>query len=216
MKWDDYFWPGTEVLKNRLGITDDAALELMERELVAQQLRAGAPQGDFDLDHLRAIHHHLFQDVYPWAGELRRVTMNKGGPDFMPHDRLEMGMADVHRRLEAQDRLQGRDQASFAAAAGIIIGDINHLHPFREGNGRTQLEYLRQLASQAGHDFDARQLNPQRWIEASIAASDQADYAPMAAEIERALHSERERARVREIEQELAAARARPPRDRER
>ena len=187
MRWDDYLEPGTDVLRNKLGLTATADLEAAERMLVVQRLREGAPRGDFDLEHLRSIHQHLFQDVYAWAGELRHVDMNKGGLPFMPHDRLHMGMVDVHLRLEAKHRLRGRGREDFAAGAAEIVGDINHLHPFREGNGRTQLEYLRQLADQAGHRLDARRLDPQRWIAASIAASERADYAAMAAEIARAL-----------------------------
>jgi cell filamentation protein len=54
----------------------------MERRLVVQRSREGAPTGDFDLRHLRAIHRHLFQDVYDWAGEIRTVEIAKGGSQF--------------------------------------------------------------------------------------------------------------------------------------
>lgn len=70
--WDDYFIPGTETLKNSLGFTDAAELRRTEEELVAvrmDELRISPMPGRFDLDHMQRIHHHLFQDVYPWAGD---------------------------------------------------------------------------------------------------------------------------------------------------
>lgn len=69
-------------------------------------------------------------------------------------------MADIHRRLEAATYLHGLSRENFAAQAGQIIGDVNYVHPFREGNGRTQLHYLKQLAAQAGHAIDLTCLNP--------------------------------------------------------
>jgi cell filamentation protein len=147
---DPYLIPGSSVLRNKLGFTDADALEQIERRLVVQRIREGIPSGGFDLGHLQAIHRHLFQDVYAWAGELRTVEIAKGGSQFQFRQFIETGMADVHRRLEQADFLRGRSGAEFAEAAGRIIGDVNYVHPFREGNGRAQLQYLEQLAAQAG------------------------------------------------------------------
>lgn len=76
---DPYLYPGAGVLRNRLGLTDPDQLDRVERRLVTQRIIEGAPTGDFDVAHLRAIHRHLFQDVYAWAGELRTVEIAKGG-----------------------------------------------------------------------------------------------------------------------------------------
>jgi len=94
-----YVYPGTAVLRNRLGITDARALDRVERRYVVQRSRRGVPDGLFDLDHLRAIHSHLFQDIYDWAGELRTVEINKGGHQFQFRRYIQTGMHDVHRRL---------------------------------------------------------------------------------------------------------------------
>jgi cell filamentation protein len=169
--FDSYFYPGTEVLRNKLDIRDVEALEHIERGHVEQRLSEGCPSGNFDLDHLKAIHRHLFQDVYEWAGDLRVVAMSKERSVFMPPDRIDMGMRDVHRRLVESDFLQNIDPAAFSAKAAEIIGDINHVHPFREGNGRAQLQYLKQLAEQAGQNLDLTKLNGEKWIEASILAN---------------------------------------------
>jgi cell filamentation protein len=95
-------------------------------------------------------------------------------------------MADVHGRLVRSRFLKGLSSAQFAEQASVIIGDINYIHPFREGNGRTQLQYLKQLAVSAGHSLDLMRIPAACWIEASI-SSHSADCRPMAAAIAAAL-----------------------------
>ncbi len=182
---DPYLYPGSPVLRNKLGITDGTRLDYMERELVAQRISEGVPTGRFDLGHLRAIHRHLFQDVYDWAGELRTVEIAKAGHQFQFRRFIETGMIDVHRRLKDADFFRGLNRERFAAAAGEIIGDVNYVHPFRDGNGRAQLQYLDQLAELAGHPLDLTRLDPKRWLAASK-ASHGGDYAPLALEVARA------------------------------
>jgi cell filamentation protein len=177
---DPYVYPGTTILRNRLGTTDPNYLDKQERSLVILRSRRNVPRGSFDLAHLRAIHRHLFQDIYEWPGELRTVEISKGRQQFQFRKFIETGMADVHGRLVRSRFLNGLAAAPFAEAAAVIVGDINYIHPFREGNGRTQLQYLKQLAEQAGHRLDLARIDGSRWLEASI-ASHAADYAPMAA-----------------------------------
>ncbi|HUJ03081.1 MAG TPA: Fic family protein [Rhizomicrobium sp.] len=181
---DPYVYPGLTVLRNKLGIRSEAELDHIERLLVAQRAAEGIPSGNFDLEHLKAIHHHLFQDVYDWAGEVRTVELNKGNQQFQFRQYIETGMADIHRRLTAAGFLKGLDREAFAREASKILGDVNYVHPFREGNGRVQLYYLGQLAALAGHAIDLTRIDPQRWIAASRASHD-GDYASMAAEIGR-------------------------------
>jgi cell filamentation protein len=167
--WEDYFYPGTDVLRNKLGIQDEEELQTAERLLVEQRTRMGCPAGNFDLPHLQAIHHHLFQDVYEWAGELRQVDMFKNElGEYMPRDRIQMGMHDVHRRVVASNILGAADPWEFSAKAAEIIGDTNHAHPFREGNTRTQLQFLKQLGEQTGHDIDLSRIDEAAWSEAKI------------------------------------------------
>jgi len=183
---DPYLIPGTKVLRNRFGISDARRLDRIERRLVADRIAEGAPLGAFDLPHLRAIHRHLFQDIYDWAGELRTVEINKGGHQFQFRRYIQTGMHDVHRRLMQSKLLKGLSPDEFARQAGVIVGDVNYIHPFREGNGRTQAQYLKQLAAQAGHDLDLRRIDPALWIEASK-TSHGADYALMARVIGQAI-----------------------------
>jgi cell filamentation protein len=183
---DPYLYPGSTVLITRLGIQDGERLDFVERELVTQRIAEGVPAGRFDLVHLRAIHRHLFQDVYVWAGELRTVEIAKGGSQFQFRQFIETGFADVHRRLVQANFLRGLGREAFAEAAGPIMGDVNYVHPFREGNGRAQLQYLEQLADQAGHPLDLARIDARRWLEASR-ASHSGDYAAMTLEISRVI-----------------------------
>lgn len=178
MSEDPYVYPGTDILRNVPGIRDLAALERYERRVVTARLEQGVPTGRFDLAHLKAIHRHLFQDLYPWAGEVRTVQISKGNCAFMPTRFVETGMEDVHARLQGRGFLRGMNRSEFLGDLANIIGDVNHVHPFREGNGRTQMQYLKQLCEQADHRIDVRRIDPKRWIDASIAAN-RADYSVM-------------------------------------
>jgi cell filamentation protein len=99
---------------------------------------------------------------------------------------IETGIADVHRRLKERNFLVGLSRREFAESAGQIIGDINHAHPFRDGNGRTQLLYLKQLAENAEHRIAFARIDSDLWIEASK-RSHLADYDGMVSAIFAAL-----------------------------
>lgn len=114
------------------------------------------------------------------------MEIAKGNTQFMPRAFIVTGMADVHARIARAGWLRGLTSAGFAEKAGEILGDVNHVHPFREGNGRAQLEYLRQLAAQAGHGLDASRIDASGWHAASRAAH-LGDYRPMTDAILRAL-----------------------------
>ena len=159
--------PDYKVLKNKLNLKDAALLERAERRLVLQRSLSNVPIGDFDLPHLKAIHHHLFQDIFDWAGELRTLEISKGGTQFQPMRFITTGIADVHGRIVDHKYLKGLTPSEFASLAGELIGDINHAHPFREGNGRTQIIYLKQLAGQAGQVFDPLRIDRDEWMAAS-------------------------------------------------
>ena len=169
--------PDYKILKNKLNIQSQDDLNRKERQFATFRITQGCPTGDFDLAHLQAIHHHIFQDIYTWAGEIRQVEISKSH-QFMFRQYIASGMHDVHKRIKQQHYFQGMKPNQFAKEAGTIIGDVNYVHPFREGNGRTQLQYLEQLADKAGHPIDLMRLNPKEWIQASINAND-GDYTLM-------------------------------------
>ena len=182
----DCYPPDYTVLRNKLDIRDGPALKAAEREFVAQRLLEPVPMGEFDLAHLKAIHHHLFQEVYIWAGEVRAVEIAKGESRFQPRRFIETGMADIHRRIVAAGCFRGSGADGFAAGEGPVMGDVNHVYPFREGNGRTQLQYLKQLAARAGHTIDLTRIDRSAWLDASW-RSNAGDHAAITRCIRRAL-----------------------------
>ena len=179
MSDDPYVYPGTNLFRNKLNLRDAVLLDRYERELVTDRIALGVPAGAFTLRHLQAIHRHLFQDVYGWAGKIRTLEIAKDGHQFQFRAYIQTGMADVHRRIVAARYLQGLPREDFAARAGEIIGDLNDVHPFRDGNGRTQLQYLKQLGARAGHGLDLTRLERETWLHASREAH-QARYDAMA------------------------------------
>ncbi|HEY3938298.1 MAG TPA: Fic family protein [Bryobacteraceae bacterium] len=152
---DRYVDPTTGVLKNRLGITDRAKLEEAEAALVAIrsfELGQKPLKGNFDLAHLQAIHRHLFHDVYEWAGELRTVDISKGSNRFAHHNYIQTAAESLFEELAAERHLTGiNDLQAFSVRGAHYLGELNAIHPFRDGNGRTQREFISHLAHKNGY-----------------------------------------------------------------
>ncbi|WP_128428050.1 Fic/DOC family protein [Streptomyces cyaneus] len=166
---DPYVLPNG-VLHNRLGITDAAALAAAEADITRArllQVDEHAPPGEFDLAHLCRFHAAIFGDLYDWAGELRTVDISKDTP-FCPVQNLAAYAAEVFGRLAAADHLRGLARGDFVRAAAELYGDINALHPFREGNGRAQRAFLAELSRRAGWLVNWTSLSPEENREASI------------------------------------------------
>ena len=172
MASDPYVYPATEVLRNKLDLRD--ADELAEAEADLTKIRAAqlADQpilGNYDLAHLQRFHAHLFGDLYDWAGEIRTVTIAKNEMFALPQF-VESYASESLGRLANEDHLQGLRRDEFVTKAAGYLGDINAAHPFREGNGRTQRAFFGQLANKAGYAIAWDRIDPDRNIEASIAA----------------------------------------------
>ena len=103
----------------------------------------------------QAIHRHLFQDVYAWAGELRTVGINKGeGESFAPPLSIEQPLQHVAQRIAESDRLRGLEGEQLVGEIAYLYDYANFAHPFREGNGRSQREFFDQLLAESGHGLD--------------------------------------------------------------
>ena len=167
---DPYLYPATDVLKNLRGLTDPELLERFEarrtHRRIAELIDTPVP-GRFDVAHLKAIHRYIFQDVYEWAGQFRTVNISKGGHLFGLAPFLEPALRQILEKLAAENYLANLDAAMFAGRAAWFLGEINAAHPFREGNGRTQREFLRQAGLKAGHHIDWRATTPGEMTEAS-------------------------------------------------
>jgi cell filamentation protein len=123
--------------------------------------------GAFDVAHLKAIHRYIFQDVFEWAGEFRTVNISKGGHLFAVAQFLEPALLETLKSLARENCLVGLGGSPFAARAAYYLGELNAAHPFREGNGRDQREFVRELGLKAGHYIDWRKTTSQEMIQAS-------------------------------------------------
>lgn len=180
---DPLCYPGTDVLMNRGGITDPEALEQFETAMFLIRAEEEWPQGGLDYDHYKALHCHFFQDVYDWAGDVRKIRIGKGGSWFCYPEYIDEMMEIIFHQLAVENWLAGLPVKPFSARAAHCIGEINAVHPFREGNGRTQLAFLVLLATQAGFVCNESCLDRDRVMDAMI-RSFHGDEVPLAALIE--------------------------------
>lgn len=167
---DHYFDAETGVLKNKLGIGDENELTKAEASLVAWrgfQLFKKPIRGRFDLDHLKAIHKHLFQDVYEWAGELRDIDLIKENSHFANHPHIASAARPIFEKLAKEGCLRQLDASAFSERAAYYLGEINALHPFREGNGRAQREFINHLAYANSYFIQWKNVSAEDMIQAS-------------------------------------------------
>ena len=151
---DPYVYAGTRVLRNKTHLHDAELLAAHEARMVLKrmlQLYAEPCPGTLDAHHLAAIHHALFQDVYSWSGHFRTGDMSIGGRMFCRAEILLPSLAVLLDQLAAEHCLMGLTAPRFAERAGFYLGELNTIHPFRDGNGRTQREFIRTLGLRAGH-----------------------------------------------------------------
>jgi cell filamentation protein len=168
------------VLRNKAGLESADALEQFETAMTFARAEEPLPRGRFSVRHYRAVHHHLFQDVYTWAGKFRTVRLTKGCSTFCYPEHIAREMKTLFVWLRGQSFLRQRSATTFARDAAHFLSELNAIHPFREGNGRTQLTFLALLADAAGHPLDLDRLDPGTMLAAMI-ASFNGNEAPLAA-----------------------------------
>lgn len=167
-EWDkEYCYPESKVLINKLNIEDLEKLNIAEKEITALKLayiKKNPIDGKFDFDHLKAIHRFLFEDIYSWAGEPRHVNISKGN-QFCLWQNIDEYAESIFKALKNESYLIGSDKIEHRLA--YYLSEINVLHPFREGNGRTQRLFIEYLAENAGYHVDFSSVTPREMIEAS-------------------------------------------------
>jgi fido (protein-threonine AMPylation protein) len=140
----DFTIPGTGVLRNKLGITDSAALLKATTDstvLRLAELHASPIRGGFDSAHLQAIHHHLYQDLYDWAGELRSIDAHN-----VPASQVEKSLDSVLDRLSRENHLKGLSAEEWAGSASAYLYDLGTIQPFLAGNEVALQEFAVELA----------------------------------------------------------------------
>jgi cell filamentation protein len=160
-----------DILKNVRGLTSGASLLRLERIRTAAALTRLSMQpvrGAFDRDHLQEIHRRIFVDVFPWAGEFRHVNMaRRNSHPFVTVQGIERKLEACLGELAAENYLRGLDEDDFSVRAACYLGALNSIHPFRDGNGRTQREFIRELAEQAGHELNWNSISRRQMYQAS-------------------------------------------------
>ena len=153
--FDSQFDDRHGVLRNTKGLSDAARLEAFiarQSYMRVAELERSPLSGNFDIQHLRRIHQYIFQDVFPWAGNFREVTTARTNSfSFPPPVYILPSLETLFTNIRNENHLKHLDPDTFALRAGYYLGEINAVHPFREGNGRTQREFIRTLALTAGH-----------------------------------------------------------------
>lgn len=168
---DPYVYPGTTILKNKLNIRDDKELNIKERGLTASRIEEFSRrevQKEFNFEYLKSIHKYIFQDIYEWAGEIRKGDISKGNSLFCKAVHIESYASDIFRNLKKNNYfhdIENKEILSKKLAETFL--DINALHPFREGNGRTQREFIRSLAKSNGYELNFSNINREEMIKFS-------------------------------------------------
>lgn len=167
---DPYCYPGTAVLKNIPGLRIQEDLDRFEAAATTQRADEPLPTGRLSVSHYYAVHRHLFQDVFAWAGKPRTVRLAKGGSAFCYPEHIGREMRNLFASLKAARSLSGLSPKAFADQAAAFLATLNAVHPFREGNGRTQLTFLALLSDRAGHPLDLDRLEPEQFLAAMVAS----------------------------------------------
>jgi cell filamentation protein len=168
---DPYTDPVTGVLRNKLRLGTAEELAAAERDITHAALiliRDSPVRAAYDLPHLCAIHRRIFGDIYEWAGQIRTVAIAKGSPFCLPQY-IESSSAGIFRALRGENSLRGLARGPFIDRLTFYLGEVNAIHPFREGNGRTQRAFFEQLTRDAGCTLNWQHLDAARNIEASAA-----------------------------------------------
>ncbi len=150
-------YPNTTVLINKFDIRDGEKLNEVESVLTSARYAEwlNAPKAaTFDFEHYKAIHQFLFSDLYDWAGQIRTVNISKKGTMFTPVENIESQAELIFKLLKEHNYFKGLSHDAFVEEIVDFYCVTNALHPFREGNGRTQRVFLTQLIRNAGYDIN--------------------------------------------------------------
>lgn len=165
---DKYCYPNSDVLINLLNIRDGHLLSDAEAEFTAERYRTYQPLKlaltDFNLAHLQFLHHHLFQDIYEWAGQLRDVDISKGDTRFCTCSRIEPEAKKLLDLIPSLAEVESYE--SLVSNIADLFCEMNLLHPFREGNGRVQRFFFEELLFALGHDVSWPNMPQKEWADA--------------------------------------------------
>lgn len=169
----DDCYPGTTCLINKLDICDESMLAKAEASIVlakASFLDQHPVSGGYDFEHYKQIHRYLFCDLYDWAGEIRKVDVSKKGTSFVPAAEIAVCATACFERLSGFSAI-GLSKRELAVEVADFYSTVNMLHPFREGNGRTQRIFFKQWIQHLGYTLDMTDIDADEFMIATIQAS---------------------------------------------
>ena len=184
-----YCYPNTNILVNKLNIRDKNDLFEAEKKLTfirLQELQSEPIKGKFDFEHLLKIHWYIFQDIYEWAGKVRTVEIGKGNL-FCTTRCIQSYAESVFNKYYKQCNLNKDDRNKFVKVLADNYADLNALHPFREGNGRSQREFARLVCLECGYIFDLSNTTHEEMLVASRLSFDKGDSAKLTEIFEKAV-----------------------------
>lgn len=152
-----YCYPESEVLINLFNLTDEDKLKELEKVYTLfrlSELRIKIPTDPLDREAFLEIHRYILQDIYPFAGKLRKEMISKGSSSFAHPKFIDAELRRIFTELEKDNYLKELSKDKFIPRFAHYLAELNALHPFREGNGRTVREFARQLALNAGYQLD--------------------------------------------------------------
>lgn len=170
-----YCYPGTNVLKNKLNIKDLELLKKAEEEITAVkqlELLQNPIRGNFTKTHLLNIHKFIFEDIYPFAGKIRKEQISKADTMFYPPNLIDRELHKVFEKIKDKNMLKEKDEDIIFDNLAYVMAELNIIHPYREGNGRTIREFIRLMAKKSDHDLNWGNATKNEILEASILSVD--------------------------------------------
>jgi cell filamentation protein len=164
-------YEGTTCLINKFGIKDEKELSQMETRITTakcKELEVNPIDGDFGFEHYKAIHKYIFEDLYDWAGLVRTASISKKGTVFTLPESIEPLADRIFTGLQKENCYIGYDNDRYIDSIVDFYCRTNMLHPFREGNGRTQRVFLTQLIRHSGHDINFSTIDTDELMIATI------------------------------------------------
>lgn len=167
----NYCYNNSNVLKNKFDVRDAQKLEEIEKVIVSSkaiELRNEDSVGDFDINHIIKIHEILFGDIYEFAGKFRNENISKGAFRFAEWRFIDEQLNVLLNQLKEENYLSDLSIEELVERLAYYMAELNVLHPFREGNGRTIREFIRELAFENGYDIDFEKYESNELLEAMI------------------------------------------------
>jgi len=170
-----YYYPDSNVLKNKLNIRDNKLLKTAEEEITLikqMELLKNPIKGNFSKAHLMNIHKFIFEDIYSFAGKIRREQITKADTMFYPPNLIDRELDKVFIKIKEKNMLRETDEEKVFENLAYVMAELNIIHPFREGNGRSIREFIRLMAKRMGYDLNWGNVDKEELLEASILSVD--------------------------------------------